>query len=380
MIAVTDVVGPSTESDDPRIAAARRHGAELLLPVAGETEGGGVQRAHLTVLGREGLLGLADAAAPAPAAVTREVGELLAGACGNTWFCWAQHHTPTAMVTGAKSTPDAPYADDLRQDLGPAMVSGSALSGIAFAHLRRPGDPQVTARREGPGWVLDGSLDWVTSWGLAQVWLVAATVIDAAGRPDGRILWALPDVEPADGLESGPPLRLAAMGGTWTCPLRLQGFRVGADRVVAVTDAQQWLATDALRTINASPPAFGVARSALGALHSLGVQRESAQAIETALALAERVREVRRQAYALIDEARPQEHHDLRLQLRAEALMLGIESATAYVTASAGSAMLLGHSAQRWYREAGFHLVQAQTEAVRAATLRRLAVTASSTG
>ncbi len=49
--------------------------------------------------------------------------------------------------------------------------------------------------------------------------------------------------------------------------------------------------------------------------------------------------------------------------------MLGVEITAALVASVGGRAMTAGHPAQRWAREALFHLVFAQTRPARAASL-----------
>ena len=50
-----------------------------------------------------------------------------------------------------------------------------------------------------------------------------------------------------------------------------------------------------------------------------------------------------------------------------------MQAAHALIAARSGSALLADSAEQRWAREAAFHLVQAQTAAVRAAQLTALA-------
>ncbi|MDX6246541.1 MAG: hypothetical protein QOE76_4264, partial [Frankiales bacterium] len=83
---------------------------------------------------------------------------------------------------------------------------------------------------------------------------------------------------------------------------------------------------------------------------------------------------LRTAAYALIDDVPPGERMADRLALRAAVLELLTAATAGLVAAGAGGSMSLGHPAQRWAREALFHLIQAQTPAVRAATLDRFAV------
>ena len=372
-----DRVGPSAQG--AAVAAVRLIAAELLVPTASDSDRHGVPRGHLDALARAGLLGLASGAdvwaeGDSVPRQTREVSELIAAACGTTWFCWTQHRGPAETLNAATTSGEAgieaaAYAEPLR--------TGRALAGVAFAHLRRPGPAQVVAEAVAGGWRISGSLDWVTSFDIADVIAIAAVApsvgsgaTDAPTRPD-RLVWVLVDAVEQQGIEVGPILELAAMRGTHTRPMVIDRLFVPAARVISVIELMPWLAADALRTPNASPPAFGVARAATTALRAHGQQRSVDTALAAADVLAEQVRAIRSQAYQLIDQVPANEQIDQRLELRAAALELAVQASTAYVTACAGSAIMLTHPAQRWAREAMFHLVQAQTKPVREASLRR---------
>ena len=134
-----------------------------------------------------------------------------------------------------------------------------------------------------------------------------------------------------------------------------------------------WLAADSLRTPNAPPAAFGLGRAVVGALHDTARRRSDAAAEALAADLAEELSDVRARAYALVDDVAPDEGVDERLALRAHVHELNHRACAALVTARAGGAMRLSDDAQRWSREAMFHLVQAQTAATRAALLDRWA-------
>ena len=81
---------------------------------------------------------------------------------------------------------------------------------------------------------------------------------------------------------------------------------------------------------------------------------------------------LRSHAYALMDEAPVGTRMSERLAVRAAALELAITATSGLVAAGAGASMSLDHPAQRWAREALFHLIQAQTAPVREATMQRL--------
>ncbi len=345
---------------DPRVVAADDLARHLLSPTAAHSDEHGVPRAHLDRLGEAGLLGLAGPAPHgAPDPVRRLVTEHLAGGCGSTWFCWTQHHGPLAAVA---ASPD----EGLRARWLEPLATGRALAGVAFAHVRRPGPPAVTASRSPDGWVLDGTLDWVTSWSICDVVLVLA---QGTGEHEASLVRVLLEPHEGRGVSSGPPLHLAAMGGTWTCPVRLSGAPVPDEDVVDVVDRATWLAADALQRANASPHTFGLLRAVSRELAHTGEQRGMPAAVALAGELAEQARTLRREAYSLVDEVPADQELGRREELRAASLELAVRASSALVAARAGGAMRLGDPAQRWAREALFQQVQAQTAAGRAAAI-----------
>ena len=328
----------------------------MLAPAAQETDQAPVVPVgHLRALAGAGLFGLlgppefgGSAASPA---VVREVFETLAGACGVTFFVWVQHHAPVRLLASSANDP-------LRERLLPDLCSGRHLGGVAFAHLRRSGPPPVAARPTRGGWLFSGEAPWVTSWGLAGTYAVAAQT------PDDLVVFAAVDGQDAR-LDPSPPLRLAAVNASSTVRLALRDLPVPEEQVITVLPLDAWRARDRVATAQPNPAAFGVAGTCtrLLAEHDPG----SASRLEE-----ERLR-VREESYRLADEGEPGEGALGRLvELRAWSLELAGRAASALVTAAGGRSMLLGHPAQRLLREAAFYAIQAQTPAVREAALRRL--------
>jgi alkylation response protein AidB-like acyl-CoA dehydrogenase len=174
--------------------------------------------------------------------------EDLAGACGTTFFVWVQHHAPVRML--ARSANEA-----LRVRYLDELCGGRLLGGVAFAYLRRPGPPAVTARRVPGGYVVHGEAPWVTSWGLADVFAVAA-------RLDGDVVFFL--VEASDpALSASAPLPLAAMAASSTVRLTLDDLFVPDGDVLSAGPFEHWQAEDRLATAQPNPAAFGIAARCL---------------------------------------------------------------------------------------------------------------------
>jgi alkylation response protein AidB-like acyl-CoA dehydrogenase len=354
-----DPVGPGTDCAIPNRGVV----AEAVASGAARADAEGVRRETLDALADAGLLGTALD----PPAAQRELGELLAGSDATTWFTWVQHHSPLRILEGSADglVSGAPAA--LTDDLLPRMRTGRALAAVAFAHVRRPGTPNPVATRVPGGWRLDGVLDWVTSWDIADVVMVMAQ--GSGADADRLVCCYLPagaSPERTPGVSPGAVLELLAMSGTHTRPVRLEGVHVPDERVGAVLDRAAWLAADGVRTADASPSAFGVARGAIAELHLLAEGRDDDTMRGLVASLVQECRSVRAAAYAAADEGASAAD---RLGLRAVSLDLAARAATGVVIARSGAAMRRGCSAERRLRESMFLQVQAQTAATRQASL-----------
>lgn len=353
-----DLIGPAG-------AALPRHLEPLLAAMEQEAawvDEHGVRRSRIDELAAAGLTGSST-----PEDVDlREVAERLAMADASTWFCWTQHQTPLRVLEGAVPGVLRPASSDLRERYLPGLQSGALLAAVAFAHVRRPGTPNPVARRTDGGWIFDGTLDWVTSWDIADVVMVMA---QGEGEDAGLLVCAyLPagrSGQDTPGLSPGSVLDLLAMGGTHTRPLALSSVHM-PDDVSVVIDRAEWLRGDTEKTADVSPAVFGITRGAVSELDELATQRGDAQMQELAHALARECRETRERAYAVAGEGHPIEE---RRRLRALALQHAVDAAMAVITARAGASMMRGCSAERRLREAAFMQVQAQTAASRAESL-----------
>jgi alkylation response protein AidB-like acyl-CoA dehydrogenase len=336
------------------VAAARLLADELLRPAAERVEVQGVPRSHLDALAAAGLFGVTApreyGGSDQPTASIREIVEILAGADASTWFVWTQHHTPVRTLV--RGTNDA-----LRDRWLQRLAAGADLAGVAFTHLRRPGPPAVRAERVDGGWQIDGQLAWLTSWGLADVFLVGAV------RGDD-VVWLLVPLAAGPAVRA-TPLRLLAMGGTRTVTVELDGLHVADDDVVLVEPLAEWRVSDAERTADVSPAVLGVSGECVRRL----ALATSDPATAAAARLAAELAEVRRRAYQLQDTSGPRE---ARLAARAQAHALSLRASAALVAAGAGRSMLADAPAGRLAREALFLLVQGQDAGTRSAQLAAL--------
>ncbi|MDQ6799095.1 MAG: acyl-CoA dehydrogenase family protein, partial [Actinomycetota bacterium] len=114
------------------VEAARGLADDLLSPSAEATDQAAiVPRRHLEALADAGLCGIAGPVTSgghaAPASITRQVYEALAGACGVTFFVWVQHRAPVRLLAASPN-------DGVRRRWLPDLCRGSVLGGVAFAY------------------------------------------------------------------------------------------------------------------------------------------------------------------------------------------------------------------------------------------------------
>ena len=317
---------------------------------AGRVEREGVERATLDRLAAAGLYGIQGPAAAggsdASGGTYRRVAELLAGADGNTWLVWFQHHPVVRMLAASENT-------ELQRWL-PDLCAGRARAGVAFSHLRSA-SPTITARAAGDGWRLSGRQPWCTGWGLIDLLLVGAVT------EEDQVMLALVPARASEALRPTGELRLAAMNGTHTVALEVDGLVVGPGDVVVLAPRPAWAAGDAMRASNVQPSAVGIALAALEVLRS--------HAPEQAALLGPALAGLRERAYELSDQPPTPEDTSERLGLAASLLRLGVEITSTLVVSLGGKAMAMSAPAQRWAREAMFHLVFAQTAGLREAVL-----------
>ena len=358
-----DPVGPSA---DPLPATA----LQVLTGIASraaETDANGVPRSTINELAAAGLLGVPLT----PASAAKELAEVLAGCDATTSFCWVQHVSPMQVIAAAVDSPQTPAGAALRDRFLPGLQAGSLLAGVAFAHVRRPGPANPTATRVTGGWRIDGTLDWVTSWDIADVIVVTAR---AVGADDGTLVaFVIPGGHSESpcptGVNVGEPLALLAMTGTHTRPVTFENTVIDDHDVLAVVEFEAWLAEDRLRTADTNPATFGLIRASVAELDERATLCKDELMARQVRAIIAECRQLRARAYELIGEPDREATRPERLAVRAASLDLAVRAATANVVAAAGAAMLSGTSTERRLRESMFLLVQAQTQDTRAASI-----------
>jgi alkylation response protein AidB-like acyl-CoA dehydrogenase len=352
------------------VQAARSVATSVLAPRAEETDRADrVPAENLQALADAGLFGLAgpqpDGRPSLASPEVRAVHEALAGACGATFFVWAQHHTPVRLLA---RTPNAA----LRERWLDTLCAGRSLAGVMFAYLRWA-SPAVRATEVSGGYRVAGVAPWATSWGMADTFAVAACL------PGDQVVWFLRDGRADEAVRPSAPLELAAMQSTSTVRVAFEDLFVPEADVLLVEPLETWRRQDRITTAQPSPAALGVADTSCRLLAERAAERGDRTTKDSAGALGTELATSRQRAYDLADAPIPDHpgrafdtHLAHLIEARVSNLEISQKASRALVTALGGGAMARTHPAQRLAREALFYVVQAQTDAIRQATLTRL--------
>ena len=283
----------------------------------------------------------------------------LGGACLATAFVLTQPLGACRRIAASEN-------DDLKARLLPSLARGDKFASVGISHLttsrRHLARPMMTAREESGGFVLDGTIPWVTGGPHADY------IVTGAACEDGRqILAVLPTDLP--GVTPQEPARLVGLTSTHTGEVRCESVELGAEWLLAgpvenVLALGKGAGTAGLLT---SALALGLAGAAIAFLG-----QESAKRSELAPA-AESLRAEHAEIEAELLAIATGQTDCSAESLRSRANSLALRSSQAALTAAKGSGYVVGHPAGRWCREALFFLVWSCPQPVMAAALCELA-------
>ncbi|MCI2809234.1 acyl-CoA dehydrogenase family protein [Eoetvoesiella caeni] len=277
--------------------------------------------------------------------VTTQVGR----ECGSTAFLvWCQSSCGWYL---AHSPNEAVRKRYLRAVACGELLAGTGMSN-AVKHLAGIEKIHLRAQRDGDGYIVNGSLPWVSNVGDGHLAIVAASVED-----EGYIMFAVPST--ARGLETRRCLEFSGLEGTQTLNLRLNNVHVPADDVLAHPD--QFAAY-----VKRIKPGFVVGQVGMGfgiIEGCLAIMRESNAGTahvnifldDQESDLADQLAALKAQAAALARQAQDGETPILPvLKLRAAVSELTLKAANSAALHAGAKGYLMLHPAQRRLREAIF--------------------------
>lgn len=265
----------------------------------------------------------------------------LASACMTTCFLLSQRDSACRRLRDSGH-------EALCRELLPALASGQRFATVGLAQLttsRQHVRPVLTARLDGDGVRLDGTMPWVTGAPQADHFLTGV-VLD-----DGRQMLLVVPRDTA-GLSVGPPMELMALQGSLTAEVRCQEVRVDrrwilagpAERILAGGRGPGGLETSGL--------ALGLAKSAIAYLQKESEKRTEWQ--NRAAKCAENWQTLQEQLHRL---AREGVDAQATSHLRAKVNALVLRATQFALAAAKGAGFVRSHPAQRWARQALFFLV-----------------------
>ena len=294
--------------------------------------------------------------------VTRhEYTEILASACGVTAFTQQQLQVGIKFVAEADNRP-------LKKQLLPELAAGRLHCGIALSHLRRSGPPAVRATAVDGGYLVNGSIPWITGWALLDGFVLGTAL------EDGSHLFAY--VDKPHGLSAltvSDPLDLIIMAASDTVEIEVRDLFIPEEFVLSCRPAAELMRADhRTLTTHAALP-LGCARGCAGRLRELAQKPGRESLSDTAFALTLEIDACRREALTWnCDCVAHAEYKTYALRARAGANVLALRAAHALVVATGGSAHLRSAAPQRLLREAQFYSTAVQTPDVQASTLDQL--------
>ena len=270
--------------------------------------------------------------------------ERLAAACLTTAFILSQRDAAVRRIVDSGR-------DDLCRELLRPLACGGRFATVGLSQLttsRQHGAPAMRLEESAGGFLLDGTMPWVTGADHADH-LVTGGVLS-----DGRqVMIALPADRP--GITVQPPMDLSALVGSRTAEVTCQRAQVDRHWLLAgpaetVYKSGSRGGTGGLET---SCLALGLAGAAIDRLHDEAKARQDLADLATRLE-ADR-NQVRDEMHRLAagDTGLP----TTAIELRAKANALVLRATQAALTACKGVGFVHPHPAQRWARQALFFLV-----------------------
>lgn len=349
-----------------QLAAARDLASTVFRPLAEQTDQGDVNgqlRENVGLLRAAGYFGLgiprAYGGMEADDVIRQEYSELLASACGVTSFTQQQLQSGGGFLTSTENTA-------LKSALLPSMARGDILCSIGFSHLRRPGLPVVTARVVQGGYLITGTLPWVTGWSLLDSYVLGATLSEG-----DRHLYLYVDIDrKGSSYRVTPAPRLVCMNASDTVEVEYIDHFVPTDHLLFDKPASDMVRADFSGITGHVQQPLGCATGSVIYLRSLAEQRGRQDIAKIADKFELEI--IRFRQEALNWNSSRSEDDDYRknaLKVRTGTIFLAVRAAHAAIAASGGSAHYMSRPPQRLMREALFYTTVAQTRDVQSEML-----------
>lgn len=279
---------------------------------------------------------------------------LVARYSGALAFLQTQHQSAASLLSSGQN-------QTLAQAYLPAMASGTKRIGVGFSQLRKQPAP-LRAQRVSGGYQLSGTVPWVSGAGLFTEF------VGAAELADGSAIFGLLPLISTDQISVSQPMNLMGMASTNTVSLSLEHYSLSDEQVLDIKPKGWIQSRDRANPLSPLGLILGCAQAGL----DIATQSLSKRQIEHAL-LNQLQEQVERTHFELPKVyALPTEAYAQKVALRGKAIALMNTCAQAAVLASSGAANMVGHPAQRVYKEALVFSVSGQSNGSAIASLNAI--------
>ncbi|MBS1700054.1 MAG: acyl-CoA dehydrogenase family protein [Armatimonadetes bacterium] len=287
----------------------------------------------------------------------RRFQEEIARYSGALAFLQTQHQSAVSLLNKQGS-------EKIKAEYLPKMHD-EKMVGLGFSQLRRAGDPICRAKVVDGGFVIDGSVPWITGKGYFHEYIIGATM------SNGQALFGMVPLKNLKGQTLSKPMKLAAMEAANTVSAQLEGYFLPNRKVAFIKDKDWMRANDAFNITLQGHFAIGCALAGIDVVRENGAKRGLTFLTRAASDLEKELHDCRQ---ALVESQKDfgEDTAPDRLKKRAWAIDLMMRCAQAAVTSSSGAANSASHPANRVLREAIVFSVSAQTSAIMEATMDRL--------
>lgn len=285
-----------------------------------------------------------------------------ARASGALTFLQTQHQSAVGKIAQSKNK-------SLPKEFFPEVAQGKVLIGVGFSHLRRPGVPMMQASETSTGYLLTGTVPWVTGYGFFDHFILGATLAD--GRELYGLMPLANQIQKLGGeIICSEPMKLLAASATNTVSVKISKWFLKRDRIISINPQGTIHHSSRRNVLNHGFFALGCAYAGVDLLRKTAAEKQREFLHESWESLSQEVAQTEEKAITLLADASVP--YSQRLLLRAKTIDLAQRCSLAAVIASSGAANYSDSSAARVYREALLFSVSGQTKDVMQASLKQL--------
>ena len=279
---------------------------------------------------------------------------LIARHSGALAFLQTQHQSAASFIYASQN-------QALTQAYFPAMSTGLKRVGVGFSQLRKQPAP-VTAQRVSNGYRLSGTVPWIS--GVE----IFSEFVGAAELADGSAVFGLLPLVNKPTICVSLPMPLMGMAATKTVSLTLKAHFLSDEQVVGVRPKGWLQSRDRANPLSPLGLILGCAQAGLDVATASLAKRQIEHPLPPQLqGQIDQAWETLKTACKL-----PTADYARKVALRGEAIALMNTCAQTAVLASSGAANMVGHSAQRVYKEALVFSVSGQSNGSAIASLDAL--------